>query len=468
MSSLRPTATAFVPSFSSAAASRASETLSGNANGAAADQQQQQQQQQAEQAQLFEEQEEYEDEEENYDDGYYDENGDWVQYEADDYCTEDWQQLDNSIPWEQQQLATQQQEQEEAAWQDTYGHAEQAALLLHSWFPSQPLPLLRQLLEACDGRLQEALQIVSEMDEQQQQQQQQVKSHAQSTSSAKAPPQQRKIQQQLSLQDDASFPALSAAAEQQKTGAAATARPAADSASTLWDGKAATHARTGSSSWSALAKAAAAAAPSGIPASNPAVTGRAAANNSHTKAASGRAAAEQHAVPWVQTGEAVAQEYAAARAEASDYARIRNACFQQATQAYLAGNKALAKELSAKGKAAAQHMFAAHELASQQIYTQRNTQLAASAATAAQRGSSAAAVIDLHGLHVREVQSLLPKQLAAFQQQQQQSVNIIVGTGHHTKGPPSARVGPAVEALLQELGLSYKRPQPGLLRVHLS
>jgi DNA-nicking Smr family endonuclease len=135
------------------------------------------------------------------------------------------------------------------------------------------------------------------------------------------------------------------------------------------------------------------------------------------------------------------------------------------------GNKALAKELSAKGKAAAQQMWAAHERASQQIYTQRNTQLAASTATATKRssaGSSGAAVIDLHGLHVREVQSLLPQQLAALKQQKQQFVSIIVGTGHHTKGRPSARVGPAVEALLQELGFSYKQPQPGLLRVQLA
>jgi DNA-nicking Smr family endonuclease len=133
------------------------------------------------------------------------------------------------------------------------------------------------------------------------------------------------------------------------------------------------------------------------------------------------------------------------------------------------GNKALAKELSAKGKAAAQQMWAAHERASQQIYTQRNAQLATASTTAAPRGSSSnAAVIDLHGLHVREVQLLLPQQLAALKQQKQQYVSIIVGTGHHTKGPPAARVGPAVEALLLELGFSYKQPQPGLLRVQLA
>jgi hypothetical protein len=59
-------------------------------------------------------------------------------------------------------------------------------------------------------------------------------------------------------------------------------------------------------------------------------------------------------------------------------------------------HQALAKELSAKGKAAAEAMWAAHERASSQIYQQRNTRLQAQAAS---KGSSAAAaaVIDLHG-----------------------------------------------------------------------
>jgi hypothetical protein len=42
--------------------------------------------------------------------------------------------------------------------------------------------------------------------------------------------------------------------------------------------------------------------------------------------------------------------YGQLRDEARDYARARNACFEQATAAYLAGNKALAKQLSAKGQ----------------------------------------------------------------------------------------------------------------------
>lgn len=62
---------------------------------------------------------------------------------------------------------------------------------------------------------------------------------------------------------------------------------------------------------------------------------------------------------------------------------------------------------------------------------------------------------------------LLPQQLAAFQKQQHSSVSVIVGVGHHTKGPPAARMRPAVEALVRELGYSLSEPTPGLLKVRL-
>lgn len=57
--------------------------------------------------------------------------------------------------------------------------------------------------------------------------------------------------------------------------------------------------------------------------------------------------------------------------------------------------QALAKELSAKGKAAAEAMWAAHERASSQIYEQRNTRLQQQQQRA--KGGSSAPVIDLHG-----------------------------------------------------------------------
>ena len=45
----------------------------------------------------------------------------------------------------------------------------------------------------------------------------------------------------------------------------------------------------------------------------------------------------------------------------------------QATLAYQSGNKALAKELGAKGRAANEAMQAAHSVASANIFTSRNT-----------------------------------------------------------------------------------------------
>ncbi|TKY58072.1 Polyadenylate-binding protein-interacting protein 7 [Spatholobus suberectus] len=74
---------------------------------------------------------------------------------------------------------------------------------------------------------------------------------------------------------------------------------------------------------------------------------------------------------WLETGDAVANMYSELREEARDHARVRNAYFEQARQAYLVGNKALAKELSVKGQLHNMHMKAAHGKAQESIYRQR-------------------------------------------------------------------------------------------------
>lgn len=81
-------------------------------------------------------------------------------------------------------------------------------------------------------------------------------------------------------------------------------------------------------------------------------------------------------------------------------------------------------------------------------------------------------MIDLHGLHVSEAIHRLRNELsilrnAARSQDQRLQVYICVGTGHHTKGSRTpARLPVAVEQyLLQDEGLDYTEPQPGLLRV---
>lgn len=168
---------------------------------------------------------------------------------------------------------------------------------------------------------------------------------------------------------------------------------------------------------------------------------------------------------WLETGEAVANMYSELREEARDHARVRNAYFEQARQAYLVGNKALAKELSLKGQVHQMHMKAAHDKAQDAIYRRRNSD-----AQAYGRGQER--MIDLHGLHVSEAIHRLRSELsmlrnAARSQDQPLQVYICVGTGHHTKGSRTpARLPVAVEQyLLQEEGLEYTEPQPGLLRV---
>lgn len=83
-------------------------------------------------------------------------------------------------------------------------------------------------------------------------------------------------------------------------------------------------------------------------------------------------------------------------------------------------------------------------------------------------------IIDLHGLHVNEAIHVLKRDLMALRNiarstDQRQQVYICVGTGHHTKGTRTpARLPVAVQRyLLEEEGLDYSEPQPGLLRVVL-
>ncbi|XP_010548489.1 PREDICTED: polyadenylate-binding protein-interacting protein 7-like [Tarenaya hassleriana] len=168
---------------------------------------------------------------------------------------------------------------------------------------------------------------------------------------------------------------------------------------------------------------------------------------------------------WVETGDAVANMYSEFREEARDHARLRNAYFEQARQAYLIGNKALAKELSAKGQLHNMKMKAAHGKAQDAIYRQRNPVGAENV-----RGNER--MIDLHGLHVSEAIQTLRHELsmsrsAARASDQRLQVYICVGTGHHTRGSRTpARLPIAVQRyLLEEEGLDYTEPQPGLLRV---
>ncbi|PKA62161.1 hypothetical protein AXF42_Ash015045 [Apostasia shenzhenica] len=170
---------------------------------------------------------------------------------------------------------------------------------------------------------------------------------------------------------------------------------------------------------------------------------------------------------WLETGEAVASMYSTSREEARDFARLRNACFQQAREAYLIGNKALAKELGDKGKWYNLQMKEAHANARETIFRQRNP----GSPELHGYGRGQERMVDLHGLHVNEAIHVLKHELSIMKNAARSAghrlhVLICVGTGHHTKGARTpARLPIAVEQYLLEEGLHYTQPQPGLLRV---
>ncbi|CAG7866321.1 unnamed protein product [Brassica rapa] len=171
-------------------------------------------------------------------------------------------------------------------------------------------------------------------------------------------------------------------------------------------------------------------------------------------------------VAWLETGDAVGNLYSDLRGEARDYARLRNVYFEQARQAYLVGNKALAKDLSAKGQMHNMQMKAAHGKAQEAIYRQRNPVGQGNNSRGSER------MIDLHGLHVSEALQVLKHELSVLRStaratQERLQVYICVGTGHHTRGSRTlARLPVAVQRyLLEEEGLDFSEPQAGLLRV---
>ena len=156
--------------------------------------------------------------------------------------------------------------------------------------------------------------------------------------------------------------------------------------------------------------------------------------------------------------------YASTREEARDHMRLRNVCFQQATQAYLSGNKSLAKELSRKGRAHARAMASAHSHAAAAIYEERNASLAAAGV-----GGGAPRMIDLHGLHRAEAVSILTREFPERRARGEMVVHVLVGTGHHTKNTHQpAPLAAVVKEFCHHWGLRFWVPQAGMLEVDLS
>ncbi|ONK65382.1 uncharacterized protein A4U43_C07F36530 [Asparagus officinalis] len=155
---------------------------------------------------------------------------------------------------------------------------------------------------------------------------------------------------------------------------------------------------------------------------------------------------------WPEAGEAVAN--VELREEVRDLAGLRDACLEQASQAYLIGNKALAKELSEKGQFYNMQMKAAKLKAGNTIYQKRN------AVPYGAQGN----LIDLNGLHLSDALQVLKHEINILSSTarscgQQLQASIFLGT------PVSERIVLACEQFLLEEGLPFTRPRPGLLHV---
>ncbi|KAI9914181.1 hypothetical protein PsorP6_005654 [Peronosclerospora sorghi] len=149
---------------------------------------------------------------------------------------------------------------------------------------------------------------------------------------------------------------------------------------------------------------------------------------------------------WVATGQAVATQYLELREQAYEMACARNKCFMGATQAYRNGNKALAKGLSKQGHEYNAKMKHFHFLAASEIFEARNppNQLYMDR------------MMDLHGLHVAEAVEFLTQMLPKFADEGVDSIYLVTGSGHHSKGPDgNARLLPAVERFLAGEGYQF-------------
>mmetsp|Transcript_1158 Transcript_1158/g.2093 ORF Transcript_1158/g.2093 Transcript_1158/m.2093 type:complete len:468 (-) Transcript_1158:2020-3423(-) len=178
--------------------------------------------------------------------------------------------------------------------------------------------------------------------------------------------------------------------------------------------------------------------------------------------AENRAPQAQAHVPWVETGESVARQYAELRQDAVGHMKARNRYFEQATLAYQSGNKQLASQLSRQGHYHAELMKAEHAKAASSIFHQRNRVM--------QSNTGDVLSVDLHGLHVKEALYFLNTTMA----QQMSSgisclkLNVLVGTAHHTKARHSSMgLQEAVEGFCSEQGIPYTY-QNGVLQITCS
>ena len=135
------------------------------------------------------------------------------------------------------------------------------------------------------------------------------------------------------------------------------------------------------------------------------------------------------------------------------HAKKRADYFEQAKKAHDAGNGALAKELSEKGKQETELMEKAQEKAARAVFEKRNK-------------DNGPEVIDLHGLQVEGAVMLATEWLDSHKKTAKgKEINIITGKGNHSdaNGP---KILPAIEKLLTDRKLKHEAV-PGGFKITL-
>lgn len=129
---------------------------------------------------------------------------------------------------------------------------------------------------------------------------------------------------------------------------------------------------------------------------------------------------------WVATGEEVGTLYEQYRSDAVDHALQRNALFQKAADAYIRGDGKLARDLSHRGHFHDEAMHAGHAKAARVIFDSRNKNVKIT--------DDGHVTLDFHGLHRTEAGAILKDKLAEYASKRVKTVDLVLGTGHHSTG----------------------------------
>jgi hypothetical protein len=124
------------------------------------------------------------------------------------------------------------------------------------------------------------------------------------------------------------------------------------------------------------------------------------------------------------------------------YVRKKTHVNNRATEAYLMGNKAAAKQFSLEAHRLNQQLSELHKEASYKIFSERNTP------NRLQSG-----ILDLHGLHDEESVQLLSETLKKIKNSE---LKVITGTGHHSR-LGYASVEPAIRQFLIQNNYKWKQ-----------